>query len=74
MQKNELSMINIIFQSLNIKSPIKSQRKKYSLSKKDVKFPPSPPSAELCQNIVSDFYADTSPGYVKKLVVLFVGN
>ena len=30
-------------------------------SKKDVKFPPDPPSAELCQNIVSDFCADTSP-------------
>jgi len=26
-----------------------------------VKFPSSPPSAELCQNIVSDFCADTSP-------------
>ena len=36
-------------------------RQKYYLSKKDVKFPPAPPSAELCQNIVSDFCADTSP-------------
>jgi hypothetical protein len=26
-----------------------------------VKFPPDPPSAELCLNIVSDFSADTSP-------------
>ena len=26
-----------------------------------VKFPPAPPSAELCQKIVSDFCADTSP-------------
>ena len=26
-----------------------------------MKFPPNPPSAELCQNIVSDFCADTSP-------------
>ena len=25
-----------------------------------MKFPPSPPSAELCQNIVSNFCADTS--------------
>jgi hypothetical protein len=25
-----------------------------------VKFPPSPPSTDLCQNIVSNFYADTS--------------
>jgi len=29
-------------------------------SKKDVKFPPSPPSADLCQKIISDFCADTS--------------
>ena len=35
--------------------------KKYYFSKKDVKFPPAPPSAELCRNIVSDFCADTSP-------------
>jgi hypothetical protein len=34
---------------------------KYYLSKEDVKFPPAPPSAELCQNIESDFCADTSP-------------
>ena len=34
---------------------------KYYFSKKDVKFPPAPPSAGLCQNIVSDFCADTSP-------------
>jgi hypothetical protein len=26
-----------------------------------MKFPPSPPFAELCQNIVSDFCTDTSP-------------
>jgi hypothetical protein len=26
-----------------------------------VKFPPDPPSAKLCQNIISDFCADTSP-------------
>ena len=35
---------------------------KHYWSKKDVKFPPDPPSAELCENIVSDFCADTSPG------------
>jgi hypothetical protein len=34
---------------------------KHRQSKKDVGFPPSPPSTELCQNIVSDFCADTSP-------------
>src|SRR6202789_2412437 len=39
----------------------KRSRQKYYLSNKDVKFPPSPPSAELCQNIVSDFCIDTSP-------------
>ena len=38
----------------------KKSKQKYYLSKKDVKFPPSPPSAELCQNIVSNFCADTS--------------
>ena len=36
-------------------------RQKYYFSKKDVKFPPAPPSTELCQNIVSGFCADTSP-------------
>jgi hypothetical protein len=30
-------------------------------SEKEVKFPPSPPSAGLCQKIISDFCADTSP-------------
>jgi hypothetical protein len=54
-------MISIVIQSLNIKSLIKSQGTKHYWSKKDVKFPPAPPSAELCQNIVSDFCADTSP-------------
>ena len=34
---------------------------KHYQSKKDVKFPPLPPSAKLCQNIISDFCADTSP-------------
>jgi len=38
----------------------KSSQKCY-LSKKDVKFPPAPPSAELFHNIVSNFCADTSP-------------
>src|SRR6202167_717083 len=38
----------------------KSSQKHY-WSKKDIEFPPAPPSAELCQNIVSDFCADTSP-------------
>ena len=39
----------------------KKSSQKHYWSKKDVKFPPNPPSAELCQNIVSDFCADTSP-------------
>lgn len=34
---------------------------KHYWSKKDVKFPPDPPSIELYQNIVSNFCADTSP-------------
>src|SRR6202044_427192 len=34
---------------------------KYYFSKKDVKFPRAPPSAEMGRNIVSDFCADTSP-------------
>jgi hypothetical protein len=38
----------------------KSSKKNY-LSKKEVKFPPAPPSAELFHNIVSNFCADTSP-------------
>jgi hypothetical protein len=32
---------------------LKKSQKHY-WSKKDMKFPPAPPSAELCQNIVSD--------------------
>src|SRR6267154_917223 len=38
----------------------KKSMDKYYLLKKDAKFPPSPPSAELCQNIVSGFFADTA--------------
>jgi hypothetical protein len=38
----------------------KKSRKKYYLSKKDVKFPSSPPSVDLCQKIVSGFFADTA--------------
>ena len=52
---------SIVIQSLNIKSLIKSHSQKHYWSKKDVKFPPNPPSADLCQKIVSDFCADTSP-------------
>src|SRR6202142_4046535 len=40
----------------------KNSSKKYYWSKKDVEFPPLPPSTKLCQNIVADFCADTSPG------------
>jgi len=39
----------------------KKSSQKYYLSKKDVKFPPAPPSVELFHNIVSNFCADTSP-------------
>ena len=33
----------------------------YYWSKKEVKFPPDPPSTNLCQKTVSDFSADTAP-------------
>ena len=39
----------------------KMSSQKHYWSKKDEKFPPAPPSAKLCQTIVSDFCADTSP-------------
>src|ERR1700732_34750 len=38
----------------------KKSQKQYK-SRKNVKFPPEAPSVELCQNIVLDFCADTSP-------------
>jgi hypothetical protein len=38
----------------------KKSQNKYR-TKKNMKFPPNPPSTELCQNIISDFCADTSP-------------
>ena len=38
----------------------KSAHKHY-WSKNNVKFPPDPPSTDLCQKIVSDFCVDTSP-------------
>jgi len=39
----------------------KKSSQKHYWSKKDIEFPPAPPSAKLCQNIVSDFCVDTSP-------------
>ena len=44
------------YQELN-----KKLSQKYYWSKKEVKFPPLPPSSELCQKIISDFCVDTSP-------------
>ena len=38
----------------------KSSQKCYQTNK-HVRFPPDPPSVELCQNIISDFCVDTSP-------------
>jgi hypothetical protein len=52
----------------------KKSSQKHRWSKKDVKFPPPPPSLELSQNIISDFCADTSPDVLKKLAVQFVEN
>src|ERR1700733_9487947 len=47
------------------KSEYQESNRKYAhkhyWSKKDEKFPPHPPSTDLCQQIVSDFCADTSP-------------
>jgi len=39
-----------------------------------VRFLPVPPSATLCQNIVSDFCDDTSPGVLKRLAVAVCGK
>src|SRR5882724_31156 len=39
----------------------KKSAHKHYWSKKAVKFPPEPPSTDLCQKIVSDFSADTAP-------------
>ena len=39
----------------------KTLSQKHYWSKKNVNFPPSPPSSGLCQRIVLDFCADTSP-------------
>jgi hypothetical protein len=39
----------------------KKSAHRYYWSKKDIKIPPDPPSTELCQKIVADFYADTAP-------------
>jgi hypothetical protein len=45
---------------------------KYYWSKKDIKFPPNPPSINLYQNIVSDFCADTAPEVFENLILLRV--
>ena len=47
--------------NLNIKSLIKNLHKNTISLQKDVKYPPSQPSTDLCQKIVSKFYADTAP-------------
>jgi hypothetical protein len=47
--------------NLNLKHLTRNQLINIIGPKKDVKFPPDPPSTELCQKIVSDFCADTSP-------------
>jgi len=39
----------------------KKSSQKHYWTKKDAKFPPDPPSADLCQKIVSAFCADTAP-------------
>jgi hypothetical protein len=47
---------------------------KHYWSKKDEKFPPAPPSAKLCQNIISEFCADTSPDIFEEAGCAVCGN
>jgi hypothetical protein len=53
------------YKSLPLKKKIKNEEQKADYwavkSYKDVKFPPSPLSADLCQKIIFDFCNDTSP-------------
>jgi hypothetical protein len=60
------------------KSEYQESNRKYGYkhywSKKDEKFPPNPPSTDLCQQIVSDFVLILLQRYLKRVVVLFVGN
>jgi len=44
------------------------------LSKKDEKFPPNPPSTDLCQQIVSNFCANTSPEVFDQAIGYSVGK
>ena len=43
-------------------------------SKRDAKFPPDPPSTDLCQKIVSDFCADASPDVFEETGCAVVGS
>src|ERR1700723_2490743 len=52
----------------------KKSSQKYYWFKKDVKFPPVPPSSELCQKIISEFCADTSPDVFEETGCQFVEN
>jgi hypothetical protein len=52
----------------------KKSSQKHYWAQKDVKFPPPPPSAELCQNIISYFVLILLQMHWKKLVVQFVEN
>lgn len=51
----------------------KKSQKQYQ-SKKDVKFSPLPPSVKLCQNIISDFCADTSPNMFEEAGCVVCGT
>src|ERR1700692_783402 len=61
--------------SIGVKSDsgVKSDANTLYWSKKDEKFPPHPPSTDLCQQIVSDLLI-LLQRYLKRVVVLFVGN
>jgi len=60
-KRNALNMISSMLKNLNIKNLIESMYTNTIGQKKDEKFPPNPPSTDLCQQIVSSFCDDTSP-------------
>src|SRR6202046_5734060 len=60
-KRNVLNTRSNLLKNLNIKNLIENMHTNTIGQKKDEKFPPNPPSTDLCQQIVSDFCADTSP-------------
>src|ERR1700732_5283006 len=62
---NVLNIISSVLQNLIIKNQRKSHQRTTVCLRK-MKFPPAPPLAELCRNIVSGFCDDTSPDVFEK--------